>query len=89
MAKVNIQESGPTAGVWATCDDGSCVGLVAQDGVGPYLCLYPPKPSGLPALAIAVTGGDTVIQVPGDDRKPQVVTLTDIVKAMRQLSALE
>ncbi len=92
MAQVVIQEGGKgeeVAGVWVTCSDNSCVALVAEEKVGPYLAIFPPDRVGLPAIAISAGDGDAEIQLSHDGRKAQVVSLSQLVIAMRKLASLE
>jgi hypothetical protein len=89
---IRDSESGPsitvlaqssTAGIWASTGRGNeCVGLVAQEGVGPYIVLYGEHSAGLPAVALCPDH----IQLPdaGDRNKPVVISYADLLKAVRQ-----
>ena len=57
-------EEGSTVGQWFSNGEGT-MGLIAQDGVPPYVCFYPdPIKGGVLPHAIFVKDGDLQIQVP-------------------------
>lgn len=63
-SRVELTSAGRAVGIWAVNDRGS-VGLVAEDGVAPYLVVHGAG-SAEPALAIAAgEAGGAVVQVPG------------------------
>jgi hypothetical protein len=73
-----------TTGLWVTSDEGfGCVGLIYQEGVGPYLAVYSGKEHGLPSVALGPEG----FQLPkeGFPHAPVYIKLTDLFEALKSL----
>ena len=83
---VGIRTFGNGAGIWVNTGNGvECVGLVAQQGVGPYLVIYGPHSDGLPPVAISKDG----IQLPkeGNRHQPTVIPFKDLLEAVQVVMA--
>jgi hypothetical protein len=73
-----------TTGLWVSSDEGAvCVGLIFQEGVGPYLAIY--NGNGLPKVALIPDG----VQVPEQGGNPAqdvtVINFNDLVAAIKSL----
>lgn len=83
-------EPAPVSGIWLEGKKG-IVGLVADDAVGTYICLYGPgvKNKGstagnpLPALVIVVgEDGDAILQIPHGPAGEQSISIRRIIEQL-------
>lgn len=82
---VSIMATPQATGIWVQTGNGQeCVGLVAQEGAGPYLVIYDKEPKGLP-LAVC----QDHIQLPCElsVSVPLVISFEDLLKAVRHVCA--
>lgn len=81
-ASVAIATYPGATGIWVQSGKGSeCVGLVVQDGVGPYLVIYDEKAQGLP---LAVCGGQIQLHTKGGVNQV-VIPFEDLLAAVRHV----
>jgi hypothetical protein len=85
LANVQIGAWGNTAGIWVNTGKGhECIGLVAQQGCGPYLVIYDQKGiDGLPPVAITKDH----IQLPKESNPKDAVVIPfkDLIAAIRMV----